>query len=733
MHPTAPTATAESFPFAAAQLSPSSAPFRLGDCRVEPRELRVSRDGLSLKLEPRVLQVLLALARRNGATVTRDELLAEAWPGLVVSEDAIQRAVAKLRGVLSADPKAAPMIETLPKVGYRLCVTVAPLDPETTPAAAATPSGPSIEAVKPTGRAGAARSIGIGIGLLLVLAIGALYFGWSRPSDQAAATSTPPAPVAPQWRPLTGEPGMNSGPSFSPDGRQLVFTRGPLLQEKLWVQDLASGARRQLTFDAGHQLNPNWTRNGRIVYVAKQDQRCALMWVGEEGGTPRRIADCGARSLPRPDVSPDGRWIVLADLPPDMSSRRLLLIDIETGERRVLINSPYGANDSVPRWSADGEWILYARYSGAEPREIRRVRPSGIEDQLLGVVPGRPGDLIALADGRWLAAVSGAAGAQLLLGGVDGKITPLTALRAGTLELALSTEDRRLAVATTLASNSAHRIDLASGERAPLPAFLQGARSAALSPDGRQVAYVRKVDVDGAGALWLADLDGRNERLLWSAPSTMASHPSFSPTGDRIAFVQRVANGHQVCSVDLQGSARCVPAGGARDVSPAFTHDGRQLLFTSNRGGVWRPWTAELDGSGATPAPQLDSGFARDSHDGRFRYLRQIRHNQLLQLDLASAALRVLADDVDAGSAQPLQPVPGGVLYQNRLGELRIVDAASGESRLVTTLPTLWAAQLSVTADGRLLAYLINDQQNADIALLENLDQLIGDAAARQH
>ncbi|MCC6918915.1 MAG: winged helix-turn-helix domain-containing protein [Alphaproteobacteria bacterium] len=93
--------------------------FRLGSLEVRPatREI-VDAEGREV-LEPRVMQVLVALARVDGAVVTRDELMMLCWEGRVVGEDALNRIIPKLRR-LSARRDAGFALETIRKVGYRL-------------------------------------------------------------------------------------------------------------------------------------------------------------------------------------------------------------------------------------------------------------------------------------------------------------------------------------------------------------------------------------------------------------------------------------------------------------------------------------------------------------------------------------------------------------------------------------------------------------------------------------
>lgn len=74
-------------------------------------------------LQPRTMQVLVCLARANGAIVSRDDLIMSCWGGVVVSDDAINRVIGQLRRICAGICAGALAIETITKVGYRLlCV-----------------------------------------------------------------------------------------------------------------------------------------------------------------------------------------------------------------------------------------------------------------------------------------------------------------------------------------------------------------------------------------------------------------------------------------------------------------------------------------------------------------------------------------------------------------------------------------------------------------------------------
>src|SRR4051812_38854038 len=93
--------------------------FALGNLEIRPSLLMVTHaDGRQAALEPRVMQVLVALHDAHGDVVTRQMLVMRCWEGRAVSEDAINRCVQRLRRL--AEETGAYTIETVPKVGYRL-------------------------------------------------------------------------------------------------------------------------------------------------------------------------------------------------------------------------------------------------------------------------------------------------------------------------------------------------------------------------------------------------------------------------------------------------------------------------------------------------------------------------------------------------------------------------------------------------------------------------------------
>ena len=96
-------------------------PFKLGKVTIEP-SLRLIRDeeGTTLKVEPRVMQVLVALANADGALLSRSDLRDLCWAGRMTSDDAIDRVIAQIRRVADSVGGNSFSVETVPKIGYRL-------------------------------------------------------------------------------------------------------------------------------------------------------------------------------------------------------------------------------------------------------------------------------------------------------------------------------------------------------------------------------------------------------------------------------------------------------------------------------------------------------------------------------------------------------------------------------------------------------------------------------------
>jgi DNA-binding winged helix-turn-helix (wHTH) protein/tetratricopeptide (TPR) repeat protein len=96
-------------------------PFRLGTTSIDPSSRDATFAGGKERLRPQSVKVLIALARRKGEVVSRNELVELCWDGRVIGEDVINHSISRLR--VFAERAGGFDIETVPKAGYRLIET----------------------------------------------------------------------------------------------------------------------------------------------------------------------------------------------------------------------------------------------------------------------------------------------------------------------------------------------------------------------------------------------------------------------------------------------------------------------------------------------------------------------------------------------------------------------------------------------------------------------------------
>ncbi len=105
--------------------------WRFGNATLDGGALELRVDDAPVAIEPKALALLLALLRRPGEVVTKDELLDAVWAGRVVTEGVLVKAVAKVRAALGdAD---GTLVRAVHGYGYRLVAEVTLLPPAATP------------------------------------------------------------------------------------------------------------------------------------------------------------------------------------------------------------------------------------------------------------------------------------------------------------------------------------------------------------------------------------------------------------------------------------------------------------------------------------------------------------------------------------------------------------------------------------------------------------------------
>lgn len=165
-------------------LTPPAA-LQVGEWRVAPELNLISRAAETVRLEPKAVELLVYLAQRAGEVVSREELLAALWPGVIVGDNALTQAVTKLRRALGDTAREPTYIEAISKRGYRLIAAVRRLDrPEQQHQSTEVPG-------RGESRAPSWRRVAAGV--LVALAAAAAWFV-QRPGDDDASS-------APAWSP----------------------------------------------------------------------------------------------------------------------------------------------------------------------------------------------------------------------------------------------------------------------------------------------------------------------------------------------------------------------------------------------------------------------------------------------------------------------------------------------------------------------------------------------------
>jgi TolB-like protein/DNA-binding winged helix-turn-helix (wHTH) protein/Tfp pilus assembly protein PilF len=105
--------------------------YRFSGFELDDRLYQLRRAGKPIKLEPKVFDVLVYILLHRNQVVTKDELLAQLWPGQVVSETALTRCIATARKALRDDGVKQKIIETQHGRGYRFIAVVTEDDEKT--------------------------------------------------------------------------------------------------------------------------------------------------------------------------------------------------------------------------------------------------------------------------------------------------------------------------------------------------------------------------------------------------------------------------------------------------------------------------------------------------------------------------------------------------------------------------------------------------------------------------
>jgi len=209
--------------------------FYIADIKIDISRSVVIRNELHTQIEPKVLQVLLLLAKRQNEVVTHKEIMDHIWQGTEVVPNALQRCIAILRKVLIDNAKSPTIIATHPRIGYRL---IAEVRWQPLPDLQIISDKKDVKQHKVNKRKFAIPFSALVI-LMLVVAMNA-FWSDSLPNQYTEISQ------------LTQTDAHESHALFSPNAKYIVFNRyAGSCKSHLWARHKDSGKENQLTSQPG--------------------------------------------------------------------------------------------------------------------------------------------------------------------------------------------------------------------------------------------------------------------------------------------------------------------------------------------------------------------------------------------------------------------------------------------------------------------------------------------------
>ena len=311
-------------------------------------------NGVSVRVQPKPLQVLRLLLQAEGKVVTREQLRAALWPEetFVDFEHGVNTAVKKLRQALEESVENPRFVETLPKVGYRFIASVELISDGNDKNAVPVPSYPEglLPELRSTKNRRGIAGIAIAVAVVLVMATTVVLLPGTNWFRHRSSTE----PIISERR-LTANPDDTPVMSgvISPDGNYLAYTDAT----GLYLRRVDNGETHPVPLPKGFEaIAESWFPDNIHLLVSRVEDPVEppRLWVVSVlAGTARRIADEGSSAA----VSPDGSQIVF--LRQNAAAHEIWLMQADGDRARRLISSKEESFSRVA-WAPNGKRFAYA-------------------------------------------------------------------------------------------------------------------------------------------------------------------------------------------------------------------------------------------------------------------------------------------------------------------------------------------------------------------------------------
>jgi TolB protein len=189
-------------------------------------------------------------------------------------------------------------------------------------------------------------------------------------------------------RRLTNDPQGNFEPAVSPGGASIAFVSSRDGDAEVYVMRADGGEPRRLTAFYRDDWAPRWSPDGRrIAFLSNRESADRVFMVHVDGTGLQRLNATGPDSLvieADPAWSPDGTRIALTVRTRD-GKARIAVHDLRTGKRAFVSAADEVA--SMPAWSPDGRHLVYVADRGGDP-DLRIVRADGSAASTIVRYPG---------------------------------------------------------------------------------------------------------------------------------------------------------------------------------------------------------------------------------------------------------------------------------------------------------------------------------------------------------
>ncbi len=474
---------------------------------------------------------------------------------------------------------------------------------------------------------------------------------------RAARPTAQPSPM--RSFPLT-HAGRDRHPSASRNGRFLAFSSDRDGRPRIWVQQLDVGRETVLTDgpDSGPRFSPD---DNQILFTRQHGAMTTLYRVGLLGGEVRKVVDDAGDG----DWSPDGREVVFVR--PQVDGVRpeplVMIAAVDgSGERELLrltgrVSRGRGSEQWV-RWSPDGRSIAISGYlplpgmqqqvlivpvDGGEPRVLTPPSPVG----LVSAVAWESPTSIVYSQAQSVSGNSAGSTARIVRHRLDdGSVTTL----AWTPESSFVVDrwpGRGRIYDVRSARTNLRAIARADGAVHTLSQGTSIDRQPRLAPGGERLVFTS--NRGGNLDIWMLDrATGASQRLTEHDAEDW--DPTFTADGRHLLWSSNRSGNFEIWMAEADGSRpRQVTHDGVDAENPVATPDGAWIVFSSNapgRAGIWR-----IRPDGREPSRLIADGILPEvSPDGQhvlFVHNRGARRSTIAVARLADGVVVPFAIEVE--------------------------------------------------------------------------------------